>query len=208
MNFIFGIFFAIVVFLPSVIFHEIAHARTAAFFGDETAKKMGRFSFNPARHLDFLGVLAIILIGVGWAKPVPVNPRNFKNPRVANFWVALAGPAANIFLALCAGTAILFLQNFTGAEIFVAILLAILKVNCILAVFNLLPLPPLDGSKVVAFFLPRKIAREFLNLQNAGFIALFVFVGIERFFGISIFHFLVFLPAEKLRAIILLLCGF
>ncbi|MCB0412746.1 MAG: site-2 protease family protein [Bdellovibrionales bacterium] len=156
-------------FLFALCFHEFAHGYVAKMKGDNTAQLMGRLTLNPLAHMDFIGTFLLpvfaIVTGIpyffGWAKPVPVNPRNLSNEKNDMFWIALAGPLSNVFLAVVA-VGIMFL--FKGADVetrsmvnnFMSFFFVI---NLFLAVFNMLPLHPLDGGKVIARFLPYKTNR-------------------------------------------------
>jgi Zn-dependent protease len=144
-----------IVNIPVVLFaitvHEYAHARTALALGDPTAKMAGRITFNPVSHLDPIGAICLYLFQFGWAKPVPVNPRYFRNPRMGNLWVSLAGPLANFGTALLAG--ILIRYFLFPSELYLRILLSMIILNLALGLFNLLPFPPLDGSHVLESFL-------------------------------------------------------
>ncbi|MEE1125990.1 MAG: site-2 protease family protein [Acutalibacteraceae bacterium] len=155
---------SMIVFLVMPL-HEFAHGLIAYKLGDNTAKNMGRLRFSPSAHIDPLGALMILLVGFGWAKPVPVNPRNFKNPKVGMAITALAGPVSNILAAIVG--AVLFYLNILLevkgilplliAELLYYFLIYFISVNVSLAVFNLIPIPPLDGSKILFAFLPDKI---------------------------------------------------
>ena len=159
-----GVYF--IPFLFALCFHEFAHGWVARLRGDNTAQMMGRLTMNPVAHMDMVGTLILPLISIifatpiffGWAKPVPVNSRNLKNPRIDMFWIALAGPASNILLALVGACLLAVLARFFFAVSFVSGLVEILKTfivtNLFLAFFNILPLHPLDGGKVLARFLP------------------------------------------------------
>lgn len=161
-----GLYF--IPFLFALCFHEYAHGIVAKMRGDNTAQMMGRLTMNPISHLDMIGTVILPLAAIifatpiffGWAKPVPVNPRNFKNIRTDMFWVALAGPMSNVFLALV-GAGLMYVVahsmvsiSFSTAKAVVNILNIFISINLFLAIFNLIPLHPLDGGKVLARFLP------------------------------------------------------
>lgn len=163
-------------------FHEWAHAQTAYLLGDKGIKQRGRLSLNPLSHIDPVGALAMLLIGFGWAKPVPVDSRYFKNPKVGMAITALMGPVANLVAAL-AGLFTFHIiwciaPSFFKAGGFGSYVLAFLQfyivVNVNLAVFNLLPIPPLDGSKILFVFLPDKAVMFFYRYQMFFMIALIV----------------------------------
>lgn len=137
-------------FLIGLTFHEAAHAITAKWLGDPTAKERGRVSLNPLRHLSPMGTLALLIIGIGWGKPVPVNIRNFEKPKFYYLLTSLAGPATNVLIAGIA-LGVLYLRPH---PVVVWICISIFYVNALLAVFNLLPIPPLDGSKIWPFIIP------------------------------------------------------
>lgn len=166
-------------FLFALTVHELAHGYVAWRLGDPTAKNEGRLTLNPLKHLDPLGVLAFIIMKIGWAKPVPVNPRYFKNPQRDMLLVALAGPGSNIILAVASAAlahlfvALQFLPFFILQPV-VAMLAASVWINIMLAVFNCIPIPPLDGSKVLMSLLPPEAARGYAKLEPFGFIVLLV----------------------------------
>ncbi len=168
--------------LLALTFHECAHAFVANKLGDPTAKNLGRLTLNPIKHLDLVGTLAFLFSGMfGWAKPVPINPMNFKDPRRDMMWVAIAGPITNIFLAVL--SAILFRvltmnsfslgSNFLGIlrPLFLMLHLSII-VNIGLAVFNIIPIPPLDGGRVLVGLLPHRHAASYARIEPYGFMIL------------------------------------
>ena len=163
-------------------FHEWAHAQTAYLLGDKGIKERGRLSLNPLSHIDPIGALMMILVGFGWAKPVPVDARYFKNPRVGMGITALMGPVANLFAAMVGMLAFqivwaaspgFFTQNQFGGYV-LTFLVFYIRVNINLAVFNLLPIPPLDGSKILFMFLPDSAVQFFYRYQMIFFALIFV----------------------------------
>ena len=158
--------FRIPAMLIALTIHEFAHARVAVWMGDDTPKIMGRLTLNPIAHLDPFGLIMLWLFKFGWAKPVPINPNNFKNRRKGTILVSVAGPGANImmaFLALVAKVIFFKLQLLTyELEMVLALTYSY---NLIFAVFNLIPLPPLDGSKVLINLLPGRQAYMFEKIE-------------------------------------------
>lgn len=194
---IIGLIFLIVIFLFSAVLHEVAHGWTANLLGDPTAKNEGRLSLNPLRHLDPMGSvivpLFLILMSrtfgggfiIGWARPVPFNPLNLKNQKRDLGLVALAGPVVNLTAALVFGLmtrGLLLWQgvqnNFYWSNL-VGIFAVIVWVNLLLAFFNLMPIPPLDGSKILFALLPATTDRFRFTLERYGllFLVIFIFIG-------------------------------
>jgi Zn-dependent protease len=161
----------VVPLLYSVIAHEVAHGWVAYLFGDDTAKSSGRLSLNPLAHLDPIGTLSLFIVGFGWAKPVPIHYARLRNFRAGLVSVALAGPLANVLIA----TASLFLLQHQSVRLnpFVtSLLVAVTRVNIILGAFNLIPIPPLDGSRILMGFLPSRAQLALVQLERYGLILL------------------------------------
>lgn len=177
----------IVVLIISVVIHEVSHGYMANYLGDPTARLQGRLTMNPIPHIDLLGSIIVpaalaILPGsiiFGWAKPVPYNPHNISN-RYGDALVAAAGPASNLLLAAIAGL-LLQLTPLAAGGAAGTFLLSIILINVVLAVFNLVPIPPLDGSKILFNFLPAKYNYIREALEQYGFMILlfFIFFAIE-----------------------------
>jgi Zn-dependent protease len=175
-----------VMLIIAVIFHEVAHGLMAYFLGDSTAKTQGRLSLNPLVHIDPLGTVILPLILVlsgtsflfGWAKPVPVIPRYFKHEIIGMMWVAIAGPATNLILAFSASQLIkILLKNqIVGIDhIVIEGLFSAIIINLVLAIFNMIPIPPLDGSRVIMVVLPDFLKRFWLQLEHYG---LYIVMGL------------------------------
>jgi Zn-dependent protease len=173
--------------LMSLTVHEVAHARTALAFGDPTAHYQGRTSFNPLRHLDPIGTIALFLVGFGWAKPVPINPNNFHPPRLGNFAVSLAGPMSNLGLAFVFGLMLRAVWQFRlgeGTDAYDLLLSALrvaVIVNICLFTFNLVPLFPLDGNHILGELLPPRMHWNYVNWQiRNGRTVLYILIFLPR----------------------------
>lgn len=197
--------FQIIILIFSVVIHEVTHGYVAQMLGDPTARLAGRLTLNPIKHIDPLGSVIIpgilLLSGssflIGWAKPVPYNPYNLSNQKWGEALVAGAGPAVNIFIALIFG---LIIRFGTAAEAlspaFIEIASFVVLINILLAIFNLIPVPPLDGSKVLASILPYHIAQKYMGIQHmlarygilGSFLFIFLFISLLwPFFSSAIF---------------------
>ena len=153
------------VLLFALVFHEFAHGWVANKLGDPTAKYAGRLTLNPMAHLDMFGSLMILFVGFGWAKPVPVDSRYLANPRIDMMKIAFAGPAANLLLAFIAGVLIRATGYFGP---FTTMLIMFTQINIMLAVFNMIPIPPLDGSQIFSGMMIRKNPDLVMKLQMYG----------------------------------------
>ncbi len=187
------IFFQLIVFLFSVIIHEVSHGLAALRLGDTTARDAGRLTLNPLPHLEFFGSFFLPLMMFlatggamifGWARPVPYDPRFLKNPKVGAGLIAAAGPVSNFTVALVFGIAIRIFSSFGASDFgpLPLLLHIIVLTNVLLAVFNLVPIPPLDGSKILFALLPYQYDNLRLWLERYGMVILLVFI----FYGFSL----------------------
>ncbi len=168
-------------------FHEMSHAYVAHKMGDDTARNLGRLTMNPLKHLDLIGSISLVLFGIGWAKPVPVNARNFDNPKKGMALTALAGPASNLIMSIVALIPLafafyLFDFSVTVLQIIYLFLYLFHYLNLIYAVFNLIPVPPLDGSRIALIFLPEKVYFGIMKYER---IIMLIFFAILFFVGFN-----------------------
>ena len=191
---------------PAILFaltiHEYFHGWTANKLGDRTAELNGRLTLNPIAHLDVLGTILMFIVGFGWAKPVPIDARNFKDPRKGTLLVAIAGPLSNLATAVVAGLILSFMIPkmvtgelvFQGAYVVIPVFVILSFVYGIaLAIFNLIPIPPLDGSRVLYAVLPERELRAYSQFEPYGVLLLF---GLFIFAG-GVFRY-IFIPASML----------
>lgn len=190
---------AVLTVIPALIcitFHELSHGFTAYRLGDPTAKNMGRLTFNPIRHIDIFGLLMMMLFGFGWAKPVPVNMYNFKKPKWFMAVTAIAGPLSNVIIALI----MMFIYGLiftplgyganpqSAGSIVLSIVDRTAYISLALAIFNLVPIPPLDGSKVLFSFFPEAAYYKLMRYEKYGIILLIIFVN-TKFFSSTVGQF-------------------
>jgi len=183
-----------VILIPVIIFalsfHEFSHGWMAHRYGDPTAKLAGRLTLNPIAHLDIFGSLALYLMGFGWAKPVPVNPQYLANPKRDMMWIALAGPVSNLIVALISGILLsIFLRTgLIGSQSpLIMVLIMSLQINLVLAIFNFIPIPPLDGSRILEGLIPRKYHNELAKFEYYGPRVLMGLILISMFTRFNIF---------------------
>jgi Zn-dependent protease len=177
-------FFIIIILITSVVIHEVSHGYTALALGDSTAKYQGRLTLNPLSHLDLVGSILVPLLGyfaggfiIGWARPVPFNPYNLRNQKWGESLVALAGPLSNISLAVIFGLIIRFAAGyFLLNQAFLNLASFVVMINITLAVFNLMPIPPLDGSKILFSILPYKWQGLRDSFEKFGLIFVLIFI--------------------------------
>ena len=178
----------------AIVCHEVSHGYVAWRFGDPTARMMGRLTLNPLKHIDIFGTLMIFFIGIGWAKPVPVVSENLRNPKRDMIWVAVAGPITNIMLATVSAFLLRGLVEFgnpaaSGSplamllEPLVLMLAFSVYINLLLAIFNMIPVPPLDGGRVLVGLLPYKQAAALSRIEPYGMILIIVLVFFTNLFS-------------------------
>jgi Zn-dependent protease len=182
----------IALLLPAVLFgftvHEYSHALVAVRLGDSTPRDQGRLTLNPVSHIELVGLVMILLLGFGWAKPVQINPRNFKNPKNDEILVSLAGPFSNLLFGILFALVVKLL--FTAAPGFSPVLFQIFSyfvwINLLLAVFNLFPIPPLDGSHILLSLIPDRFARFKLIYVRYGRFILIALILLGSFTGYNL----------------------
>lgn len=198
MNEIIAKIFTIALLVESIVLHEVAHGYVALRFGDHTAKRQGRITFNPIPHIDLLWTIAMPIVAyflssgtfvIGGAKPVPVDPRNYQRPVLGDICVSVAGVAVNFLIAAIMILMLNIVHPVSGnvaRSVAVYVLLHAALLNIVLAIFNLLPIPPLDGSHLFKYLLPRELRQgyEMLGRSGAGFILLIIVINIPGIWDI------------------------
>jgi Zn-dependent protease len=194
--------------LLALTFHEYAHAYAAYRYGDDTAKQSGRLSLNPLRHLDPLGTIMIFIVHFGWAKPVPVNPNRLRNPKKDMLWISAAGPLANMMLALASGLLIRVLltigvtpDRHTAIGLLFFMVIMSLQINLALAIFNILPIAPLDGSKILSALLPARYEKLIYFLERYGPFILIGLIIFSQATGVSVLGGLIWPFVDFFRAL-------
>ena len=180
--------------LMAITCHEVSHGFVADKLGDNTARSMGRLTLNPLNHLDVFGTLMVFIVGIGWAKPVPVNFNNLRHPKQDMIWVAAAGPVTNFILAALSAFAMrgvvaigMWVSDVSWMQMFldpIALMLAFsVYINLLLAIFNLIPVPPLDGGRVAVGLLPHRQAVAYSRIEPFGMIIIILLVFFTNVFG-------------------------
>lgn len=166
----------LIVIIVSLVIHEFSHGLVSYLQGDTTAKDAGRLTLNPMSHIDPIGLVAMFLIHFGWAKPVPINPKYYKNRRVGILLTSIAGPISNMILAFIG--ALVYVAINTQTQILIYFFQLFIQINVTLALFNLVPIPPLDGSKIFASLFGGKVAQWIYKIERVGMIVIFLLLWI------------------------------
>lgn len=193
-NFLFKLSIMLVPGLFAITCHEVSHGYVAWRYGDPTARMLGRLTLNPLKHIDIVGTLMIVFVGIGWAKPVPVVYENLRNPKRDMIWVAVAGPITNIILAFISAMLLRVVVTFatpatTGSSLamiiepLVLMLAFSVYINLLLAIFNMIPLPPLDGGRVLSGLLPYRQAAVLARIEPYGMLIIIALVFFTNIFS-------------------------
>jgi Zn-dependent protease len=195
------------VILIALTFHEFSHALTANYLGDPTPRQMNRLTLNPLAHLDPIGTLLLFIAHFGWAKPVPVNPYYFRKPVRDMGIVAVSGPASNLIQAIIFGMVLRILiagsmRDGILKDFILAFSILAIQINLVLCIFNLLPLYPLDGSRILNWVLPERYQETIIWLERYGPVILIMIFAFEWVFNVPIFSYILFLPVQFFARII------
>jgi Zn-dependent protease len=193
-NFLYKLSIMLVPGLFAITCHEVSHGYIAWRYGDPTARMLGRLTLNPLKHIDIIGTLMIVFIGIGWAKPVPVVYENLRNPKRDMIWVAAAGPITNLLLAFVSAMFLRGMVTFAGPAVsgssmsmvvqpVVWMLAFSVYINLLLAIFNMIPLPPLDGGRVLSGLLPHRQAAALSRIEPYGMVIIIVLVFFTNVFS-------------------------
>lgn len=184
----FSLITSVISLIIAITIHEFSHALIADRLGDPTPRSQGRLSLNPLKHLDLVGTIMLFLIHFGWGKPVQIDPYNLKNPKRDQLLISLAGPASNLLLAIILSIII----RFIPLNLFITFLIStVIQLNVLLAIFNLIPIPPLDGSKILLNLLPDDISEQWQEaFSQYGFILLIVFLFLPIINGTTLANFI------------------
>ena len=206
MDFLFQAALRFLALMPALTLHEFAHAYSADRMGDPTPRAAGRVSLNPIDHLDPIGSLMILFAPIGWAKPVPINPMNFRDPAKGTLITSAAGPAANIVQGIFWGL-ILRVVLAVGpvgrqTQVLVSFLAILTLINFVLAIFNLLPVGPLDGHSILEYFLPPHMKRKYREFNQYGFAILIGLILVSFVLDLPILSYIIFRPANALAGLV------
>lgn len=200
--------FSVIAIIFGVTIHEFSHAWTANALGDPTGKYMGRVTLNPLAHFDLFGTLALIFVGIGWGKPVPFNPNNLRHPKRDAALISLAGPFSNFLCAVIFAIPLKYLDStvFKLTPGY-SLLGALFWINVLLLSLNILPFPPLDGSKIIGIFVPNRYVWHYDKYLNQGvkyfiFFILFDIFIVKNIWGISILNYIILNIAQWIAAIV------
>ncbi len=205
----------VVVVVMSITIHEYSHALSAFWLGDDTAKRAGRLKLNPLSHLDPIGAIMLLVVHIGWAKPVPINPYNFRNMKTGTAISAAAGPISNFIMASLSALAVRLIYGFglisqTNNGLTFIILSLVVKflyfsvfINLALGLFNLIPLPPLDGSKILGGFLSDEMYFKYTAKEKQGALILMIIMAISFIFKIPVFSLIINQPLQYLTQLLL-----
>ena len=200
----------VVIVIIAITFHEFSHAMAAYKLGDDTAKRMGRLTLNPIKHLDILGAIMLLIVRIGWAKPVPINPYNFDNMKIGTALTAAAGPLANfafaILVAMIYHASLGLLgnpgSNFLYMLYFFTLQFAVM-INIALGLFNLIPIPPLDGSRILGGFMTDDMYFKWCSFEKKGTYLLMIIFAVNFIFRLRLVEKLILTPLNFLTALLI-----